>query len=50
MSCTPDDGREDRPKHVECHSKINNVDTLVHLFGFTIEISKCAFVIFDLTR
>jgi len=22
QSCTPDDGRKDRPKHVECHSKI----------------------------
>jgi len=22
QSWTPDDGREDRPKHVECHSKI----------------------------
>ena len=23
QSWTPDDGRKDRPKHVECHSKIN---------------------------
>ena len=22
QSCTPDDGRKDRPKHVECRSKI----------------------------
>jgi len=22
QSCTPDDGRKDRPKHVECHSKL----------------------------
>jgi len=22
QSLTPDDGRKDRPKHVECHSKI----------------------------
>jgi len=22
QSSTPDDGRKDRPKHVECHSKI----------------------------
>ena len=38
QSCTPDDGRKDRPKHVECYSKINKFDTLVHLVGFTIEI------------
>ena len=22
QSCTPDDGRKDRPKHVECHFEI----------------------------
>jgi len=38
QSCTPDDGRKDHPKHVECHSKINIFDILVHLVGFTIEI------------
>jgi len=38
QSCTPDDGRKDRPKHVECHSKINKFDKLVHLVGFTIGI------------
>jgi len=38
QSCTPDDGRKDRPKHVECHSKIKYFDTLVHLVGFTIEM------------
>ena len=38
QSWTPDDVRKDRPKHVECHSKINNFDTLVHLVGFTIGI------------
>jgi len=27
QSETPDDGRKDRPKHVECYYKINN---LVH--------------------
>jgi len=37
-SCTPDDGGKDRPKHVECHSKINKFDTVVHLVGFTIGI------------
>ena len=39
-SWTPDDGRKERPKHVECHSKIKEkkVDTLMHLVGFTIEI------------
>jgi hypothetical protein len=35
---TPDDGRKDRPKHVECYSKINKFEKLVHLIGFTIEI------------
>ena len=28
QSWTPDDGRKNRPKHVECHSKINKFDTL----------------------
>ena len=37
QSRTPDDGRKDRPKHVECHSKINKFLTLVHLVGFTIK-------------
>jgi len=37
-SWTPDDGRKDRPKHVECHSKINKFDTVVHLVGFTMGI------------
>ena len=37
--CTSDDGRKDRPKHVECHSKIKkNIDTLVHLVVFSIEM------------
>jgi len=38
QSGTADDGRKDRPKHVECHSKINKFDTLVYLVGCTIEI------------
>jgi len=38
QSWAPDDGRKDRPKHVECHSRINKFDTVVHLFGFAIEI------------
>ena len=38
QSCTPDDGRKDRPKSVECHSKVNKFDTLVHLVDFTIGI------------
>ena len=38
QSLTPDDGRKDRPKHVECHSKINKFEKLVHLLGFTIGI------------
>ena len=31
------DGK-DRPKHVQCYSKIKLIETLVHLVGFTIEI------------
>ena len=38
QSWTPDDGRKDRPKHVECYSKINKFEKRVHLVGFTIEI------------
>jgi len=38
QSWTSDDGRKDRLKHVDYHSKINKLDTLVHLVGFTIEI------------
>jgi hypothetical protein len=32
-SQTPDDGRKDRPKHVECWFKINKFEKLVHLVG-----------------
>ena len=39
QSCTPNDGRKDRPKHVQCHSKINKFDTLVHLVGLPIGIN-----------
>ena len=39
----PDDGRKNRPKHIECHYKINKFDTLVHLVGFTIGISTQIF-------
>ena len=35
---TLDDGRKDRPKHVQRYSKINKFEKLVHLVGFTIEI------------
>jgi len=35
QSWTPDDGRRDRPKHVEWYS-VNS--KIVHLLGFTIEI------------
>ena len=35
---SPDDGRRDRPKHVECCSKIKQIWDIVHLVGFTIEI------------
>jgi len=38
QSWTPDDGRKDRPKHVDFHSKIDTFDTLVYLVGFIIEI------------
>ena len=38
QSRTPDDGRKDRPKHVECHSKLNKFDPLMHLVDFTMEI------------
>jgi len=34
QSWTPDDGRKDRPKHVECYS-INS--KIVHLVGFTVD-------------
>ena len=34
---TPDDGRKDRPKHVEFYSK-NKFEKLVHLVGFTIHV------------
>ena len=44
LSWTPDDGWENRPKHVECHSKINEFEPLVNLVGFNIETS--AFVFF----
>jgi len=37
QSCTPDDGRKDRPKHVECYSKINKFEKLAHLVRFTME-------------
>jgi len=38
QSWTADDGRKDRPKHVDCHSNINKFDKLVHLIVFTIGI------------
>jgi len=38
QSWTPDDGRQDRPKHVELFQNKNKFYTLVHLVGFTIEI------------
>ena len=38
QSWTPGDGWRYHPKHVQCHSKINKFDTLVHLVGFTIGI------------
>jgi hypothetical protein len=38
QSSTPDDGWKDRLTHVECYSKINKYEKLVHLVGFAIEI------------
>jgi len=38
QSRNPDDRRKDRRKHVQCYSKINKFENLVHLVGFTIEI------------
>ena len=38
QSWTADDGRKGRPKHVECYSKWNKIETSVHLVGFAIEI------------
>ena len=38
QSWNPDDGRKDRPKHVECYSKINKFEKLVRLVGFTTEL------------
>jgi len=35
QSLTPDDRRKDRPKHVECYSKINKFKKLVHPVGIT---------------
>jgi hypothetical protein len=40
QSQTPDDGQKDHLKHVQCYSKINKFWKLVHLVGFTIEISS----------
>ena len=36
-------GRTDRPKHVQCHSKIHKFDTAVRLVDFTIEIYESIF-------
>jgi len=38
QSLTPDDGRKDRPKHVEWYSNKIKFEALMHLVGFTIEI------------
>ena len=38
QSWTADDGRKDRPKHVESYSKWNKFEALVHVVGFTIEM------------
>jgi len=38
QSRTPDDGWKDRPIHVQFRSKVNKIDTLGHLVGFTIGI------------
>jgi len=41
QSCTPDDGRKDRPKHVEWYSVKSKI---VHLVVFTIKIAKKSLV------
>jgi hypothetical protein len=41
QSWTPADGRKDRPKHVECYSRINKCEKLVHIVGFTVETFMC---------
>ena len=40
QSWNRDDGRKDRPKHLECYCKVklNKFETLVHVVGFAIEI------------
>jgi len=38
QSLTPDDGRKDSPKHVDCYSKMNKCEKLLHLVSFTISI------------
>jgi hypothetical protein len=40
QSWTPDDGRKDRPKHVECYAKENKVEKLVHQVGFNIGVGR----------
>ena len=42
QSWTPDDGRKDRPKHVDCQSQIK-FETMVHLVGFIIETRSFLF-------
>ena len=50
QSYTPYDGRKDRPKHVECWSKIKWIWDIVHLVGFTIETFwLCSVWVFDVT-
>jgi hypothetical protein len=38
LSLTPDDGRRDRPKHVDCCSKIKQIWYILCLVGFSVEI------------
>jgi hypothetical protein len=38
QSWTSDDGRKDRPKHVDCYSEINKFEKLVYLVGITVEM------------
>ena len=38
QSWTPDDGREDRPKHVECHSKTKLLQTAISFWHMSVAV------------
>jgi hypothetical protein len=39
--CTPDDGRKDRPKHVECFARINNLRNRCIFWFYYRNILRC---------